>query len=91
MIRNLVEDHARESYRTLIPRFPGFCGCDLCRDDVLVYALNRVAPRYVATIKGKAVTDVALDKEQARAPIDVAVMDGIRRVTASPRCRSAGG
>lgn len=90
MIKNLVEDHARESYTGIAPRFPEFCGCELCRADVMVYALNRLPSRYVNTDKGKAVTDVALEKEQHRAAIDVAIIDGIRRVTQSPRCGKSG-
>ena len=32
------------------------------------------------------VTEVNLEKDQKRAAIDVAVMDGIRKVTLAPRC-----
>ncbi len=32
------------------------------------------------------VTDVNLDKDQNRASIEVAVMEGIRKVTLAPRC-----
>lgn len=90
MIKNLVEDHARESYSGIVKRFPDFCGCELCQADVMVYALNRLPSRYVSTAKGKAVTDMSLEKEQQRATIDVAIIDGIRRVTQSPRCGRAG-
>lgn len=86
MIRNLVEDNVRESYVGLQPRFPDFCGCDICREDVLVYALNRVLPRYVTTLEGQVVTAVNLERDQSRAAIDVAIIDAIRRVTAAPRC-----
>jgi competence protein ComFB len=90
MIRNLVEDHVRESYVGLRPRFPDFCGCDICREDVLVYALNRVLPRYVTTLEGQVVTAVNLDRDQSRAAIDVAIIDAIRRVTIAPRCGRSG-
>lgn len=90
MIKNLVEERARESYAGVSTRFPDFCGCELCKADVLVYALNRIPPRYVSTTKGKAVTEVALEKEQQRAAIDVAIMEGIRRVGQSPRCGRSG-
>jgi competence protein ComFB len=90
VIRNLIEEHVRESYTGVSRRFPDFCGCEVCREDVLVYALNRVPPRYVTTLKGQAVTEVTLEKEQERAVIDVAVIEGIRRVSAAPRCDKAG-
>ena len=49
MIRNLVEDHVFAAYDQLRSHFPDFCGCDTCRGDVYVYALNRVPARYVNT------------------------------------------
>lgn len=84
-IRNAVEDHAVEAYDHLVGHFPDFCGCETCRLDVLVYALNRLPPRYVVGRAGSVVTDVNLDKDQNRAAIDVAVMEGIRKVNLAPR------
>lgn len=85
-LRNLVEDHADESYRHVVGAFPDFCGCGICHADVLVYALNRLPPRYVAGLEGRIVSDINLDKDQNRATIDVAVMEGIRKVALAPRC-----
>jgi hypothetical protein len=86
MIRNLVEEHVTETYDALRPQFPDFCGCDICRVDVLVYALNRLPAKYVAGLEGSVVTELNLDKDQSRATIDVAVMDGLRKVGLAPRC-----
>lgn len=86
MIHNLVEEHIRDSYDGVVKGFPEFCGCLICREDVYVYALNRIPPRYVTTQQGLAVTEVRLERHQERAAIDVAVIDGIRRVQISPRC-----
>ena len=88
MIRNLVEEHVMEAYAQLQPRFPDFCGCDVCRTDVLVYALNRLPARYVAGREGSVVTELNLDKDQSRAAIDVAVLDGFRKVGLAPRHKS---
>ena len=86
MIHNLTEEHVQASYESLVSRFPDFCGCDVCRADVLVYALNRVPARYVSTQQGSVITEVSLEKDQNRAAIDVAMMDGLRRISLSPRC-----
>ncbi|HXI22097.1 MAG TPA: late competence development ComFB family protein, partial [Gemmatimonadales bacterium] len=59
-IRNLVEDHAVEAYTKLARNFSDFCGCEMCRVDVLVYALNRIPARYVSGLEGTVVTDVNL-------------------------------
>jgi competence protein ComFB len=86
VIHNLVEEHVHASYESLRSRFPEFCGCDVCRDDALVYALNRVPARYVSSLQGSVITEVNLEKDQSRAAIDVAMMDGLRKISLSPRC-----
>jgi competence protein ComFB len=90
VIKNLVEDHVIAAYQTLRPHFPAFCGCDLCREDVLTFALNRIPPRYVSRLEGSVVTEVALEKEQSRAAIEVVVMEGLRKISVAPRCGSQG-
>ena len=91
MIHNLVEEHVHAAYEALRPRYPEFCGCEMCRDDVLVYALNRVPARYVSSNTGSVLTEVNLEKDQSRAAIDVAMMDGFRRIGLAPRCGRRGG
>jgi competence protein ComFB len=91
VIRNLVEDHVTAAYETLRPHFPAFCGCDLCREDVLTFALNRIPPRYVSRREGSVVTEINLEKEQSRAAIEVVVMEALRKVSVAPRCGNRGG
>jgi len=87
LIRNVVEERVVEAYDQIRGSFPGFCGCDLCRSDVIVYALNRLPARYVSTPEGLVMTEVRLEKEEDRAPIDVMVAEGIQRVSMAPRCQ----
>ena len=68
------------------PQVPRFCGCDTCRGDVLVYALNRLAPHYVSTRQGELLTEIALDSDQQKATLDVVLLEGFRRVGLAPRC-----
>lgn len=89
MIRNRVEEHVVQAYEQLRGHFPAFCGCEVCRSDVLVYALNRLPARYVASIEGTVVTELNLDKDQTRVTIEINVMEGFRKVTTSPRCGRA--
>ena len=58
MIHNLVEARVQTMYDELRPQMVGFCGCEVCRGDVLVYALNRLTARYVATNEGKVMTEL---------------------------------
>jgi hypothetical protein len=90
VIHNLVEEHVRASYESLRPRFPGFCGCDVCREDAMVYTLNRVPSRYVSSRTGTVLTEVNLEKDQSRAAIDVAMLDGFRKISLAPRCGAKG-
>ena len=90
MIRNLMEDHVAQAYDAMRAHFPDFCGCELCRDDALVFTLNRVPARYVASRTGSVVTEVNLEKEQSRAAIEVAMMDAMRKISRAPRCGGTG-
>ena len=81
----MLEEVVAQKYEELKAQVPGFCGCPLCRDDVLVYALNRLPPRYVAQRKGEVFSSVAMGSRQPKADISVVLLDGFRRVMAGPR------
>jgi competence protein ComFB len=84
-MRNLIEEIVAREYERLLPTVGGFCGCDACRTDVLVYALNRLPPRYTAQHEGEVITNVSLQGHQNVADMSVALLDGFRRVQANPR------
>ena len=86
MIRNLVEEHVVAAYEQLRSHFPKFCGCAICKGDVLVYTLNRVPARYVNTLEGTVVTEFNLERDQSRAVIDVMLMEALQKVSVAPRC-----
>jgi len=86
VIHNLVEEHVIAAYEAMRPHFPDFCGCDTCRADALVFTLNRIPARYVANLAGSVITEVSLEKEQSRAAIEVAMMEGLRKISLAPRC-----
>lgn len=90
MIRNLAEDHVVWAYDALRSHFPEFCGCEICREDAVVFTLNRIPPRYVASLTGSAITEVNLEKDQNRAAIEVAMMEALRKITLAPRCGGKG-
>jgi competence protein ComFB len=76
----------QKEYDRLVPRFAAFCGCDMCRGDVLVFALNRLQPHYVSTRQGEVITELNLEADQEKARFDVVLMEGLRVVSLSPRC-----
>ncbi len=83
---NVTLEVVQREYDKLRPQLPRFCGCATCRGDVLVFALNRLSPHYVSTLEGEVLTELRLDSDQERAKLDVALLDGFRRVGLAPRC-----
>jgi len=76
----------QREYEGLRPAMRGFCGCETCRGDVLVYALNRLTPHYVSTPQGEVLTELTLASGQERARLSVILIEGFRRVAMAPRC-----
>lgn len=74
-----------QEYERLKTQVPGFCGCADCRDDVLVFVLNRLPARYVTTPQGEVISKVDLERGQERADVSIALLEGLRRVHQSPR------
>ncbi len=85
-VTNVTSEVLQREYGTLRERLPTFCGCDMCRGDVLVYALNRLAPHYVSTRQGEILTELSLASDQEKARLDVTLLEGFRKVAIAPRC-----
>ena len=79
---------AQKDYEQLRRQYPAFCGCDTCKGDVLVYALNRLSPHYVSTRAGEILTGLTMGTDQEAAKLTVILIEGIRRVALAPRCGS---
>jgi competence protein ComFB len=85
-VTNVTLEVVQREYQSLRDAFPKFCGCDTCRSDVVVYALNRLTPHYVSTRQGEILTELSLASDQEKAKLDVALLEGFRKVAAAPRC-----
>lgn len=83
---NVTWEVVHREYERLRGTFPAFCGCDTCRGDVLVYALNRLSPHYVSTRAGEILTGLSLQSDQERAKLSVILLEGLRIVGLAPRC-----
>jgi competence protein ComFB len=85
-MKNRLESVIEEIYHELRKQNPDYCACELCRSDVLAFALNHSRPRYSGgTTTGQALISVELQKDQTRAELAVIVLDAMRRVAATPR------
>ena len=90
-MKNLLENALRESYADLRDKNPQFCGCELCREDVMAYALNKIRPRYTGGGDlGVALANLDLQKDDARATIAVTLLEGMRRVGTNPHRQQDG-
>ena len=84
-MKNVLEEVVAREYEHLRPTIAGFCGCAQCHDDVLVYALNRLTPRYVAAREGEVISGVALQRDQSKADVSMMLLEAFRRVVSAPR------
>jgi competence protein ComFB len=84
-VKNMLEEVVAREYEQLKTNIPDFCGCDMCRDDVMVYTLNRLPPRYVAQRTGEVLTNLTIGSDQPRADVSVVLLEALRRVHADPR------
>ena len=86
VVTNVTLEVVQREYKSLRDAFPKFCGCDICRSDVLVFALNRLTPHYVSTRQGEILTELSLASDQEKAKLDVALLESFRKVALAPRC-----
>ena len=61
------------------------CGCVLCRNDIMAYALNRLPPKYVVSTTGEVYTKMDALKTQHGADIVAALTHAVQAVSAAPR------
>jgi hypothetical protein len=85
-VTNVTWEVVQREYEKLRAQLQRFCGCDTCRGDVLVFALNRLSAHYVSTRQGEVLTELNLGSDQERAKLDVILLDGFRTVGLAPRC-----
>ncbi|MEP6589793.1 MAG: late competence development ComFB family protein [Gemmatimonadota bacterium] len=85
MIVNVMEQHVKNAYERLKSSVKDYEETPRHRDDVVVFALNRLPPKYVVSNEGKAVTEASLDSPQHRTAIDVQVFEALRQIARVPR------
>ena len=88
-MKNVTEQLVGRAYGELLPSVPELCRCEVCREDVLVYALNRLPPHYTSTLRGEVVSKLELEAGQGSIDVTVVLLEGMRRVADAPRCARA--
>lgn len=80
---NLMEETVLNKIDHLLPNTE-YCKCDICRMDMAAFALNRLPPQYVQSIKGKVLYQFASSQVQKDIEVTVAVSRAIEVVGNSP-------
>ena len=89
-MKNIAEDEVATLYSELLPTVPeAHPGCAVCREDVMVYALNRLPAHYVSTLKGEVISRLNAQAGQASTDATVVMLEGFRFVARNPRCGTA--
>ena len=88
-MKNVSERLVTLAYQELLPSVPELCRCPVCKEDVLVYALNRLPPHYTSTLRGEVVSKLEMEAGQGSIDVTVVLLDGMRRVADAPRCKKA--
>ncbi|MFH1248392.1 MAG: late competence development ComFB family protein [Candidatus Omnitrophota bacterium] len=68
-IHNYMEDMVSDSLEELLSQKEDVCKCQKCKLDMMVWALNRLSPKYVVSDKGRFYTK--LDGEEIQFKTDV--------------------
>lgn len=68
-IVNYMEILVEEELDILLKEIDDVCKCQKCRYDMMVWALNRIPPRYVVTDKGRLYTKLKEQEMQFKADV----------------------
>ena len=83
--QNYMEKVVVDNLNSVLNQFPNMCHCELCREDVVAWALNRLAPKYVVTELGLSYTKLNQLAVQAQADVTVKLTQAVQIVAANPR------
>lgn len=51
-LHNMMEEFVETKIGDILPKMEQYCQCEICRQDIKAYALNRLPAKYVHSEKG---------------------------------------
>lgn len=69
MLQNVMEEIARDALQEFFARGYTGCTCEVCADDILALALNKLPPQYSASRTGETYVRARLFADQWRVDI----------------------
>jgi len=84
-LKNYMEDIARRNLEQQLSEREDICKCDRCRLDMLAYALNHLAPKYVVSHRGHIFTRLQEMEAQFNTDVTMEVYKTIELVHKNTR------
>jgi competence protein ComFB len=81
---NYMEDMVKEELEALLAETDDICKCQKCKFDIMVWALNRLPPKYVITDKGRMFTKLKEQEVQFRADVVRVLTKAMLHVSKNP-------
>lgn len=84
-IRNFMEDIVSDALEELLAQKDDICKCHKCKLDMMVWALNRLPPKYAVSGKGMFFTKLGEQETQFKADVVRELAKAITNVSKNPR------
>ncbi len=83
--KNYMEEAVVDELNGVIDQLDNVCKCEVCRQDMVAWSLNRLPAKYVVTSLGHIYTKMNQLKTQTRADILVRLLEAAKVVRGKPR------
>ncbi|MBU0503792.1 MAG: late competence development ComFB family protein [Candidatus Omnitrophota bacterium] len=84
-IRNYMEDMVSDALEELLVQKDDICKCQKCKLDMMVWALNRLPPKYAVSEKGRLFTKLEEEETQFKADVTRELTKAIVNINKNPR------
>jgi len=83
-LKNHMEDVVSRILEEMLPKVDT-CRCEICKKDIIAYALNHLPPKYVVTHKGELFYRLSEFTQQFEIDVQVALTEAIKVISKNPR------
>ncbi|MFH1247545.1 MAG: CheR family methyltransferase [Candidatus Omnitrophota bacterium] len=83
--RNIIEDIAKDQLEKAVSLRYDICVCNICKNDMLAYALSRLPPKYATTDQGAMHTIIENTRPERENEISRVIMLAIEMISKNPR------
>ena len=90
LIKNNMESFVLQNLDKVLDQFPECCRCEQCRNDIVVWALNHLPPKYVNSKMGDVYTRLDSYWGQDDAEIIMTIAKAVEIVSKHPRHKRLG-